>query len=490
MQSIKNNLSSLFFFIGLLFLSAFNSLYHPLNFDEGVNTLIVHFLNQGFQPYTDIYISRTPLFVNLLQTAFWGGENIIQARLFFFLLGGIFVALLGMLTNEFFKEKKIILMGWLLITTSPLFITLVTKITDDIPSITLANLSILLMLLYLRKNSLGWLWAAGIALALNLSAALLIYLMIINSLLLLTQYLPVLRWTDLKTEHRTWGRRLFIEIIVFLVGVATILLFNRLFFDWNLTYQLILKLKLTLRSVLFLNLAANSITLLHFWANTSTLIMGMVIALFKEKENPRHVVWFLFLWWVLAAGYALAFQVAVIMLPPMILISGWGYWCLLQQVVTFAGKQAFLPKNPWWVYGIFLVLAVLWGVTQTQLSTGEALTQTDVDIVEYHRLKAEMLDFVVSATNRDDCVITDDPVFALQANRFPPPELGDPSLTRIRAGDLTLDTLQQSIQNNHCTALVSVNELFSRQNIPGIWDWAESYFPQKKILGDLKIYYE
>lgn len=490
MQAIKNKSSYLFLLAtGILFF-ILSSIYFPLSFTEGVNALTIHFLNKGFHPYTDIYISQMPLFVSFLRAAFAGGENVIPARLVFSLCAWLLAGLIGLVANEFFAEKKVVLIDCLLLVFLPLFITSAAEITDDIPAITLAVSSVLFTLLYLRRNKIGLLWGAGLLLGLGLAVKPQIDVVIVVVILLLTRRIPVLQWTALKAKMPQQNGNLLVVLPIFALGMGLVLFFNGLVFGWTVLLHAITRSTLNLRFMWPIDLAGNSYLLFQFFFYTLILIIGMGMAFFKERRNPQHGIWFLLLWGLISLSCALIFQTPLILLPPMILIAGWGYFYLFSEVIP-AFQRKKLDKIPvLWLYLACLALYLIVGAVQVKTLMNEAVGGANVEAIAYHRSKAEAVDFVMNTTQQTDCVITDDPVFVLQSQRYPPPQLGDLSLRRIRAGDLNLDSLEQSIQANQCKALVLASGIFNKKNIPGIWDWAESYFPHSKKFGDITVYYE
>ncbi len=101
----------------------------------------------------------------------------------------------------------------------------------------------------------------------------------------------------------------------------------------------------------------------------------------------------------------------------------------------------------------------------------------------------QAIKFLQEITLPNDCVISDNPAFSSQANRFPPPILSEPSDARIASGDLSLDLIEAVAAEHNCKALVATSHRF-KKDIPGMRMWAEGFFSHYVNFEGTRIYYQ
>lgn len=123
-----------------------------------------------------------------------------------------------------------------------------------------------------------------------------------------------------------------------------------------------------------------------------------------------------------------------------------------------------------WQMGGALALILFLGYVPAQLT---GLRGEEPLVVEGRQ---EMIEFIRQVTFEDDCVITDDPLVAFQADRLTPPELSEPSEDRITSGYLTVEELITVTERRDCPVVVFTKKARFRELLPDYFPWVQTHY--------------
>ena len=470
----------------------------PLEFDEGVNILIGHFIQAGYQPYTEISVSHLPLFVGLFGTL-WDitAGDMLLSKAIWIGLNTISLISVGYLGRRLLGEKMALLgVAFLVMSTSYLAVS--TSITPALLSLLFATLSFLLVSVYLGKANRVWLFLAGCSLAIGILIDLLAsHVILVLLLLLMARNSSALRWDDGWIRLSPSWKAFVLDIILLLVGSFFTFIVFSFTFEWKTVYDSTIIYRLSLREAIPFSIQDNLRVLLQFLDENSLLFLGMFVGLVFAQTHAKHVVWFLFIWWMIAAFWVMVqvpsqkTQVAALW-APMALIASWGFYRL--SAWSIDGVQSKWERlnqtgiSAGHVVGLILVLYAVWNLYQIPGLVNRLQDIRDEEDLRQFQAVPQAVSFLQEITSPDDCVISDDPVLSLKAHRFSPPVLADLSDARIASGVVNLELIEALAIENNCTALVATSHRF-KESIPDLTSWAEEFYPRYVNLEGIRIYH-
>ncbi len=470
----------------------------PLEFDEGVNILIGHFIEAGYQPYTEIRVNHLPLFVGLFGTLwdFTAGDMLLS-KVIWIGLNTIWLIALGYLSRRLLGET-IALLGIALLVMSTSYMAVSTSITPALLSLLFATLSLLLVSVYLGNADRVWLFLAGCSLAAGMLFELLAsHVILVLLLLLVARNSAALRWDGGWIRLSPSWKAFVLDVIGLLVGSFLTFIIFSFTSEWKMVYDSTIIYRLSLREAIPFSIQDNLRVLLQFLDENSLLFFGMLLGLAFAQTNAKHVVWLLFSWWMLAAFWILvqvpAQEAQVVALwAPMALIASCGFYRLstwsidaIQSKWEWPGQTGISAGH---IVGLMLVLYAAWNLYQIPGLVNRLQDIQDEEDLRQVQAVPQAVAFLQEITSPDDCVISDDPVLSLKAHRFPPPVLADLADARIASGAVNLELIKATAIEANCPALVATSHRF-KESIPDLTGWAEEFYPQSVNLEGIRIYH-
>jgi len=504
-QPFKLKLLSLVAIIFIFQVSSIN--LFPLDFDEGVHLLVARLIERGYRPYTDVFISRLPLFVLMMQ-GIWelSFGSLFVSKVIFSVLNSLLLIAIGYLGRRLLDEK-VGLFSVALLGISPLYTAASVALMADLPAVMLATLALWLGLRYLQSARRRWLFLAGLVFAAALLTKLLVlYMAPILLMLLLTRQIPQV-WRDrLAVRVSPSWSGLMLDLGLFLAAGLTLAVPVLIPFDWTAMTASTVEFRLALRETLSFDPAFNAEHLLFFGSHNRLLVIGLIVAPILAYLQSKPVLWLLFMWWFsafiwLVIQIPLREQHLVVLWGPTVLIAAWSALTLASLLMrglsglSSPTRHLSILKTP--VARVapatFLGLCLLGygaaGWSQLPDLRDRARNIYHQKQINQWRIRPELVDFFQRITTVDDCVISDDAVFIAETNRLPPPALSEPSSARIEGGDLDLSLIKRAALDHQCQAIISINEKFSNGSLPGLWIWAEEFFAHHLEIEGITIYY-
>ncbi|MDP8923132.1 MAG: glycosyltransferase family 39 protein [Chloroflexota bacterium] len=418
--------------LGVILVSAaFMRLVHLGNtsgdLDEGIRGIQLLLMSAGYRPVQEIYSSQGPLLLDMLYPLYqFFGETLGAARIavgFYSLFGivGVYWAarVLGGPVGG--------VVAAVLVTLSPTYLRNSRQALAEVPALAPAILAVAAALMYQRSGRQGWLVLAGLL----LGVALLIKPIVLAAV-------PVVALAALLGPRRGSGPLLLVGAVsaavvagvVLTTGFSTVVnqmvdfrLKAREVEGWNLRENVAL-----LRTSL---LARDGVGLFALAAAG-----GLAALLSSPRRALPYVAWPLAALAVLLAYAPLFPKHVVTLVPPAAVLAGAGLglaWQAVNRRQWQGGLGAFAFVAPLLLYTWSLPTVLRWDVDFMNLlpsTEGERFAQS-----------ADVAATISAVTTRGDFLVTDHPYLAFLAQRLVPPELADPSKTRVRARELTGDMI-------------------------------------------------
>lgn len=471
----------------------------PLTFDEGVDLLIAHLIENGYQPYTDIFVSRLPLFILILSTVWTAAAgSLLFTKVVFVSLNLISLISLGGVGLKFFGEKEALLSVTLLAISTP-YMAASSVLTADKLSVTFGNLAVLLTLVYLENADRKWLIGAGCFLAIAVLIELIVlHIAFVILILLAARQSSVFRWEGARIKLSPSLKDSAIDTATLLAASFGTIIVVLLLSDWAAGYEFSIGFKLTLREAIPFSIQDNMYELLQFLADNALLALGMLLGLLFAQNCPKHVIWFLLIWWLIAVFWLmiqipLQEQHVVVLWAPMALAASWGFVRICEWLADIAKSHwkssALVRAVPSYTLISILVIYVGLSVSQVPGLVYRAQNIRDQEDLRQAQAILQAASFVKQVTAPDDCVISDDPVLSLLSNRFPPPALSDPSHARFASGSLDLEKVKGAAVENNCKAVIATSHGF-KQTVPDMTTWMMEFYTHHVNFEGIDIYYQ
>jgi len=475
---------------------------HPLSFDEGVHLITAKLIQAGYQPYTQIFIGYPPMFVALLSIAWGLGHAILSSKLAFLLINTLLLLVLLAMAQALLPGPAR-LISLLLLILAPAYIIYAGAILADLPAVLFGSLALWLTWRYRETAQPHLLLLAGLAFALSILTKLLMPFvpLLVGFILLPPTPRPLDHSTTRLPDHQTTRppdrplSALLRDLLIFAGGCLATLILFAFFFDLGRVYETTVHFRLALRAALSLDLAGNGAVLATFLRLHLPLVIGALLGLLLPGQLPRPARGFIGAWVLLALAWLLI-QIPlrahhlVLLLPPLALAGGWGWWqvsCIVRDQIRRGGtRQPAWAAGPFWVVLLLIGGFGLWFHYTILRSNADYLIQRQIPRrLETMSGRQEILDRVGRLTSPHDCVISDDPVLLLDMKRLPPPELAEPSIARIRAHYLTTPYLVDVADRYGCQAVIVTKDRF--KTLPALRDWSAQnfFFVSEK---DIKTY--
>ena len=391
--------------------------------DEGIRGIQLLLMSAGYRPVQEIYSSQGPLLLDMLYPLYrLFGETLGAARL----AVGLY-SLLGIL--GVYWAARVLggpiggVVAALLVTASPTYLRNSRQALAEVPALAPAILAVAAATMYQRSGRRGWLLLSGALLGL----ALLVKPIVVAAV-------PAVALAALLGPRR--GLRPLVVVggvavavvsgVVLMTGISTVMsqmvdfrLKAREAEGWNLRDNVaLLQTSLLARDGIGLFALAGA--------------GGLAALLCSPRRALPYLVWPLATLGVLLAYAPLFPKHVVTLVPPVAVLAGGGLglaWQALRRRDWQGGIGTFAFVGPLLLYAWSAPAILGWNadfMNLTPSSEGLRFAQSE-----------DVAQTVSAVTARGDFVVTDHPYLAFLAQRLVPPELADPSRSRVRARELT-----------------------------------------------------
>lgn len=442
-------------------------------FDEGVHINIARLMEAGYKPYTEIFVGYPPVFVSMIYWAWYLGQTIINTRMIFVLINSFLTVITLLIANCLFGKREAFL-SFFLLATSISYLSEAVDVMGDTSAVMLGTLSVLLVLMAKKQHRQWLLLGAGISFCWGMLVKFLIpYTAVVILLLLL--------WENRTSDRRRLAIMPFIKDgLTFAAGVILAILIILPFVDVVTVYRSTVLFRLDIRQGFPIGPDYNIRLMLDFFRNHWLLIIGSISGGILICKPRKYSVVFLGLWIIVGGVWLLMqkplrSQHMVVLLPPLAVLAGYGYWRLNDVLCGLVSKSQGLLK---------IIITVLLGII-ISVWTGSSLSPilvqiaaTPLDHIAKTKETISGRDIAITQTMLTttplDCVIADDTVFLIDSNRLPPPELVEPSDAIIVSGYLTAQRFKDLVEQHDCQAIVSISGRF--KELPGLLEWAKDNY--------------
>ena len=452
------------------------------NDDEGIYMAEARLLDFGYRLYSEISSPSPPLFIVSLRLAFaLLGASAQAARTVIVVYSTIGLLAVALTARE--------MGGWLagfsalvLLAIAPDFFLLSRVCIGDIPSISVATLAIFMALRYYRSGRRIWLVLAGLITALSLLLKLLSAFAI--PLLVLMVVLHHLNFSSLG--KRASGLKKWQAILTDLVWLGLTFLLPifccLLAYEVRPMYDDVLLFHWQARGASQLAVTDNlDVIGTYLLENKGLFTLGLYgIGMLLVKGFGRFVflpMWFLLAVLMLMNHTPLHDHHLSLLLFPLSVSGGVAIAHVGQRfnalVDGVSERKGPIPL----VAGIFSLAIYFVDLPAAIEVNGASLNPLGQ---ERHSDAAHLLREI---TKPEDFVVTDALMLAFVADRKVPPALADTSMTRIRAGYLTLDQLMAATREYNVQAIAIWGERFP-DLLPAYVEWVKGHYQLVEFLNE------
>ncbi|MEO8436592.1 MAG: glycosyltransferase family 39 protein [Pyrinomonadaceae bacterium] len=416
---------------------------YELDYDEGVYLTSAQMVMRGHQPFTAVFSSQPPVFLNILVVAFHlFGSSVAVGRgvsiIFALLSLGSAAGIGWRLAGPIAAPVTIIAQGLPLV-----FFLDAQTVQSEMPALALALLAIALLLSAKQRRRSLWIAASGFIFALGLLCKLLVAPMILPLIFVLGRSFE-------KGEENVWrflpanssSARVFIfRFLLLVVGGIVACAIVLLPYDLTAVYDQAIRFHLKARAALPNSWPQNLRLLGSIFQLEPGLIalaLAGLIVLFRER--PRAGIWLSF--WIAATTIFLIDHSplfthhSVILVPPLAIAAG--------------ASVLWLP-SVWatkWIRPVALLLLLPLVALKPQLALGDPATwrpafspqrdlELSVEVASDSERERQVLQLIEQNTRPDDFIVSDRQMRIFRTGRNVPPAMVDTSGVRITSGYLT-----------------------------------------------------
>jgi 4-amino-4-deoxy-L-arabinose transferase-like glycosyltransferase len=449
--------------------------------DEGMYLMRVFLMQKGYRLYTDIWTDQLPGLIALIHLSFAiFGNSVAVGRAVIVLL-----ATLGLLGTALLAYRLGGSVGSLISTVmlalAPNFFWLSRAIiSPDLPSISLATLSLAFMFNWLHTHRRWWLLLSGAIFALGflVKATSTLVLIPLSLVVLLVHWRGkrVLNWRETAED---WG--------LFALSIALPILIGLSFYEWQAMYDQVVGTQLRSSQVYDPKVVPHARKIWQYLItdNYGLLALGLygIIPGMRKRWKETLII----LAWLFVTLVALLIRSPmwpqhhlVVLLFPLAILAGIAVqqiWDHLRQISTN------LPIYQSTSLPIYLIALGIY------LASLPRIVKADRELLAAPSYRSQELgvQFIQEATAADEFVITDYPIIPFRAGRRVPPSLCTVSAKRIKIGLLTDEELISAAEEYKPKAIVSWIDRLPR--LPAFMDWMrERYYLAWSYGTDHRIY--
>jgi hypothetical protein len=435
--------------------------------DEGIRGIQLLLMSAGYRPMQEIYSSQGPLLLDMLYPLYrLFGETLGAARLaigVYSLFGivGVYVAARAV------GGPVAGTVAALLLTFSPNYLRNSRQALAEVPALAPAILAVAAAFEYQRSGRRIWLVVSGVLLGVALLIKPIVAAVVV----------PIALAALLGP--RISIRPLILVGLVSLAVVAAIVLMT----GFATVVDQMIDYRIKSRQVSGWS-----------WSENLKVIRGSLIArdqygLFALGGagvalgllmRPRFAI--PQLGWILATAALLAFYAplfpkhVVIAIPPLVVAAGAGIgltWQALRDHRVIGMVAGFVLIAP--------VLLYAWSLPSiATLNIGFMNLDQSFEGQRFART-ADIAATIAALTERDDFVVTDEPEQAFHAQRLVPPNLADPSTSRVRARELTGEAVVTAAEEYDVKLVALSSDRF--RSLRNFRLWLDEHFEPVKVYG-------
>lgn len=440
-------------------------LWGQWTYDEGFYFVTVRLMDNGHTPYHDLHMSEQPLMVwnaylpHLLWDSIWGMRFIMVGyavlglatlialgRLLSGRLTGLLAALFLAAHYEFFEHAR--------------------RVNPETTSVTLALVSLLLVLYYRLSGKRYLLILSAVALAGSFLLKLFMVIALPLGILILAFY-PT--GQNPLAHARQNKKRIFTDYLLWF-GIT----FGLVFAVWlmmglpNLIQQSIL-FYINRNAAYVYNPLQNLTTIWKLIAATpifsAVALLGLGVALAQFKRSG----WIIATWALLTLLFLMTFtplrsKHLRMLLPLVALLAAVGF----NQLVVYWWKIKRNHSLLNWGGGAILALLTI-SLSIEMVAPFNRLTYKPVKPLLENDVKP-IAQGILKFTTPQDCLITDDPYMAYVTKRLPPPWFSNMSYARFTSGSLKMEELQAVTNQANCQVVVPTFDRLKNGSRP-FYNW-------------------
>ena len=435
--------------------------------DEGIRGIQLLLMSAGYRPMQEIYSSQGPLLLDMLYPFYkLFGETLGAARL----AVGVY-SLLGIL-GVYVAARAVGgpvggTVAALLLTVSPNYLRNSRQALAEVPALAPAILAVAAALEYQRTGRRVWLIVAGLL----LGVALLVKPIIAAAVVPIALAALLGPRDSIRPVFLVGIVSLAVVLaIVFLTGFAAVMdqmvdyrLKSRAVSGWNWDENW-----RVIRGTL---VARDQVGLFALGA------AGVILALLaRPRQALPHLGWIAATAALLAVYAPLFPKHVVIAVPPLVVAAGAGIgvtWQALSERRLVGVIGGFLLTGPLLLYAWSVPMIATQDIGFMNLDRGfegQRFART-----------ADIAGTIAAVTDRGDFIVTDEPEQAFHAQRLVPPDLADPSTSRVRARALTGEQIITSAEQYDVKLVALASDRF--RALRNFRLWLDEHFEPIKVYG-------
>jgi len=468
---------------GLLIVLCFWQLAHLGGFqwgvDEGMHLMAVFLMQKGYLLYSDIWRDQLPGLAELILLGFTVfGNSVAVGRAVVTLSATLGLLGVALLSHELGGPVGSLVSVVIVAIAPNVFWLSRAVVSPDLPSISLATLSLALTFGWLRTGRRRWLALAGIVFAMGFlvkATATLVLIPLGLTILLSHQEEGRSDWAE---RARDLGLFALAVILPILIGLSR--------HDWRAMYDQVVVTQLRSSQVYDPKVASHARKIWRYLSvdNYGLLALGLygIIPGLRTRWRETLVI----LSWLCVTIIALLVRSPmwpkhhlVVLLLPLGVLAGIAcqqIWDHLRRISALTSRSQAL---------LILGLIAL-GVYLTSLP-GILRTNRDLLAAPTYESQELAVRYIEQTTAADDFIITDYPIIPFLAERRVPPSLCTVSGKRIKIGLLTAEELIAATEEYQPKAIISWIERLPR--LPAFMDWLRGRYYLACTYGeDHRIY--
>jgi hypothetical protein len=464
---------------GMLWLQMRYLLWGEWSYDQGYYLLVARLMDHGYQLYAEIFMSEPPLmgWSIGLPFAFFGSVAGMQVVMVFFSLLGIAallsigISLDGKLTG--------LLAGALLVLSFDFFVV-AGKVMPEVPSMSLALVSLALALRYHTGGHRLALALSGVVMGCSLQIKYympwLIPLMILIIVIPFDAPLSSRSLSQLLHSRKRIGSDLLLWVGSLLLTVLLLSLSASnlsALFDQTILFHL-------LKSVgAERNLMGNVDMIWRTFTSQPVLsgsaLLGLAIMLSRFKTGG----WVAIIWLVLSLIFLFTYSPLrskhlVLLTPILALLAAFAIVWLLLGWHRFPHYSKFIRWGTLLAGTVLLYLLVLKLLGPFQVLANPRREMIDEDL-------QPLMTVLEHFTAPSDCLITDHPYLAFVANRMPPPWFSALSYARFASGSLDVPEMVEITNHHNCQVAAPILDRVKNAK-RSYYDWAKANYLRVWVL--------
>jgi hypothetical protein len=435
--------------------------------DEGIRGIQLMLMSAGYRPMQEIYSSQGPLLLNMLYPFFkLFGETLGAARL----ATGVY-SLFGIL-GVYGAARAIggpvaATTAAILLTISPNYLSNSRQALAEVPALAPAILAVAAVCEYQRSGRRIWLIVSGLLLGGSLLVKPIVAAAVVAVAL------------AALLGPRISIRPVFLVGLLALAVVAAIVMTT----GFSTVVDQMIEYRLKSRTVSGWSLSENwrvIRTTLVARDQVGLFALGGAGALLMLLLRPKLGI--PQLGWIAATAGLLAWYAplfpkhVVIAIPPLVIAAGAGaglVWQALRDRHVMGIVGGLILAGP--------VLLYAWSLPAiATLNVGFMNLDQGFEGQRFART-ADIASTIAAVTRKGDFVITDEPEQAFHANRLVPPNLADPSTSRVRARELTGDAVITAAQQYDVKLVALSSDRF--RSLRSFRSWLDEHFLPIKMYG-------